>query len=90
MKRIFHPHITPVAKAALVLFVLLAVYYFWTRQPLFGLIATLVAVLATDRALHTTYVFVQNSSGVEEPFTQPRHPCFGHRENNTYAHSLRS
>ena len=62
MKRIFHPHITPVAKAALVLFVLLAVYYFWTRQPLFGL----VAVLATDRALHTTYVFAQNSSGVEE------------------------
>lgn len=66
MKRIFHPHITPVVKAALVLFVLLAVYYFWTQQPLFGLIATLVAVLATDRVLHTTYVFAQNSSGVEE------------------------
>ena len=80
MKRIFHPHITPVAKAALVLFVLLAVYYFWTRQPLFGLIATLVAVLATDRVLHNPW----------SPFTQPCHSCFGHRENNTYAHSLRS
>lgn len=66
MKRIFHHHITPVAKAALALFVLLAVYYFWIQQPFYGLIATLIAVLATERVLHTTYVFAQNSSGVEE------------------------
>ncbi len=55
--RTFHKRITLQAKTAIGLFSLLALYFFWTKVAIVGLLVAIVVVGMTERILHTRYTF---------------------------------
>ena len=57
MDRIFHQRLTLSAKCGIVLFSLLALWFFWNRQAALGLIVMIVVVGMTEHVLHTVYIF---------------------------------
>lgn len=57
MDRTFHRRFTLGSKCGIVLFLFVAVYFFWMKQPVWGTLGALIVVLIAERALHTQYVF---------------------------------
>ncbi len=57
MDRTFHRRFTLAAKSGIVVFSLLAFYFFWTMKAVVGLLLVIVIVGMIDRVMHTTYTF---------------------------------
>lgn len=57
MDRIFHRRFTVGAKSGIALFSLLALYFFWTKTAVIGLLLLIVVVGMIERVIHTTYTF---------------------------------
>ena len=57
MDRTFHRRFTVGAKSGIALFSLLALYFFWTKTAVIGLLLLIVVVGMIERVIHTTYTF---------------------------------
>ena len=57
MDRTFHHRFTLGAACGIVLFLLLAVYFFWVKSPVAGVIMALALIVVAERSLHKEYVF---------------------------------
>ena len=55
--RTFHKRVTVPAKCGVVLFALLAGYFFWVKMAIIGIFLSIVIVGMIERILHTTYTF---------------------------------
>ncbi len=56
MTRSFHHRTTLGAVCGIVLFLLLAVYAFWIKNVILGLLMTFLLIVLTERTLHSQYV----------------------------------
>ncbi len=56
-ERTFHKRITLTAKAGIALFSLLALYFFWIKVAIVGILVAIVVVGMIERILHTRYTF---------------------------------
>lgn len=57
MKRTFQRNFTIQAKLGLVVFLVMAGYFFWQKQILLALLMSLIVVAVTERVLHSAYTF---------------------------------
>lgn len=57
MRRVFHQRLTPVSVCSIIVFALLAFYFFWLKMPIPGFLTAIAIVLMTERLLHTVYIF---------------------------------
>ncbi|MFW5544406.1 MAG: PH domain-containing protein [Prevotella sp.] len=57
MKRTFQRNFTIQAKLGLVVFLIMAGYFFWQRQVLPALFMSLIVVAVSERVLHSAYTF---------------------------------
>ena len=55
--RTFHKRFTVPAKCGVVVFVLVAGYFFWVKVAIIGILVAIVVVGMIERILHTTYTF---------------------------------
>lgn len=55
--RTFHKRFTLPAKCGIVVFALLAGYFFWQKTAVIGILLAIVIVGMIERILHTTYTF---------------------------------
>ena len=57
MKRTFQRNFTIQAKLGLVVFLVMAGYFFWQKQILLALLMSLIVVAVTEKVLHSAYTF---------------------------------
>lgn len=57
LDRTFHRRFTIAAKSGIIVFSLLAFYFFWTMKAVIGLLLVIIIVGMIDRVMHTTYTF---------------------------------
>ena len=57
MDRTFHHRITIGAVCGIILMLVLAVYAFWIKDIILGVICALVLVIIAERTLHSEYIF---------------------------------
>lgn len=57
MKRTFQRNFTLQAKLGLIVFLVLAVYFFWQREVLPGGVMALIVVATMEHVLHSAYIF---------------------------------
>ncbi len=57
MKRTFQRNFTLQAKLGLIVFLVLAVYFFWQREVLLGGGMALIVVATMEHVLHSAYIF---------------------------------
>ena len=57
MKRTFQRNFTIQAKLGLVVFLVMAGYFFWQKQILLALLLSLIVVAVTEKVLHSAYTF---------------------------------
>lgn len=57
MDRTFHHRVTIGAVSGIILLLVLAVYAFWVKSVILGLLLALALVLVIERSLHTEYIF---------------------------------
>ncbi len=55
--RTFHKRFTLTARIGVVIFALLAGYFFWVKMAIIGILLAIVIVGMIERILHTTYTF---------------------------------
>lgn len=56
MARSFHHRVTIGAVCGIFLFLLLAIYAFWIKNVVLGLLMTFILIVLTERTLHSEYV----------------------------------
>ncbi|KGI60591.1 hypothetical protein HMPREF3034_02390 [Prevotella sp. DNF00663] len=64
MRRVFHQRLTPISVCSIIIFALLAFYFFWLKMPIPGFLTAIAIVLMTERLLHTVYIF--DMQGVDD------------------------
>lgn len=57
MSRTFHHRFTIGSKCGVVLLAALALYLFWVKAVIFGMVVVILNVLVMERVLHSEYVF---------------------------------
>lgn len=57
MDRTFHHRFTIGAACGIILFLLLAVYFFWVKSPIAGVLMALALIVVAERSLHKEYIF---------------------------------
>lgn len=57
MDRTFHHRFTVGAACGIILFLLLAAYFFWVKRPVLGCLMALALVVVAERSLHKEYIF---------------------------------
>lgn len=65
MDRIFHQRFTLASKCGIMIFTLLAFYFFWMRSTInacLGLIVMIVLVVMIERVIHTTYTLTSDGN----------------------------
>lgn len=55
--RTFHKRFNTTARVGVVVFVLLAGYFFWVKMAIFGIFVAIIIVGMIERILNTTYTF---------------------------------
>ena len=55
--RIFHKRFNTTARVGVVVFALLAGYFFWVKMAIFGIFVAIIIVGMIERILNTTYTF---------------------------------
>lgn len=57
MDRTFHHRFTVGAACGIILFLILAAYAFWIKQPIIGCLLALALITVAERSLHKEYIF---------------------------------
>lgn len=57
MDRTFHHRFTVGAACGIILFLILAAYTFWIKQPIIGCLFALALIAVAERSLHKEYIF---------------------------------